>query len=105
MAMQGLATITFGEDSGAADLYPRLLAQRPGDLTLTNKLANIFLALRQIDQAEKLFQEVLPQSQRTPKPMWVWAASICGAPFTPWPNSILTRHWPGCLIIRKPRKA
>ena len=43
----------------AADLYARLLAQRPGDLTLKNKLANIFLALRQIDQAEKLFQEVL----------------------------------------------
>lgn len=43
----------------AADLYQRLLAQRPGDLTLKNKLANISLALRQIDQAEKLFQEVL----------------------------------------------
>jgi tetratricopeptide (TPR) repeat protein len=43
----------------AADLYPRLLARRPGDLTLKNKLANIFLALRRIDQAEKLFQEVL----------------------------------------------
>ena len=43
----------------AADLYRRLLVQRPGDLTLKNKLANIFLALRQIDQAEKLFQEVL----------------------------------------------
>jgi tetratricopeptide (TPR) repeat protein len=43
----------------AADLYPRLLAQRPGDLTLKSKLANIFLALRQFDQAEKLFQEVL----------------------------------------------
>lgn len=43
----------------AADLYVRLLARRPADLTLKNKLANLSLALRQFDQAEKLFQEVL----------------------------------------------
>jgi tetratricopeptide (TPR) repeat protein len=43
----------------AADLYARLLALRPGDLALMNKLANISLALRQFDQAERLFQEVL----------------------------------------------
>ena len=33
----------------AADLYRRLLVQRPGDLALKNKLANLYLALRQID--------------------------------------------------------
>ena len=38
----------------AADLYRRLLVQRPGDLALKNKLANLYLALRQIDQAEKI---------------------------------------------------
>jgi tetratricopeptide (TPR) repeat protein len=43
----------------AADLYQRLLAQRPGDPALKNKLANIFLILRRIDPAEKLFLEVL----------------------------------------------
>ncbi len=43
----------------AADLYWRLLAHRPGDLTLKNKLANTLLALRQVNKAEKLFQEVL----------------------------------------------
>lgn len=43
----------------AAFLYERLLVQRPNDLALKNKLADIFLASRQIDQAEKLFHEVL----------------------------------------------
>jgi len=43
----------------AADLYRRLLVQRPGDLALKNKLANLYLALLQIAQAERLFQEVL----------------------------------------------
>ena len=33
----------------AADLYRRLLVQRSGDLALKNKLANLYLALRQID--------------------------------------------------------
>jgi Tetratricopeptide repeat len=51
----------------AADLYERLLVRRPGDLTLMNKLANIFLALRQIDQAEKLFQEVLGADPDNPE--------------------------------------
>jgi tetratricopeptide (TPR) repeat protein len=43
----------------AADLYRRLLAQNPGDLTLKNKLANVLLPLRQFSQAERLFQEIL----------------------------------------------
>jgi tetratricopeptide (TPR) repeat protein len=43
----------------AAYLYERLLAQRPGNLALKTKVANLFLALRQIDQAEKLYHEVL----------------------------------------------
>ena len=51
----------------AADLYRRLLVQRPGDLALKNKLANLSLALRQIDQAEKLFQEVLAADPDNPE--------------------------------------
>jgi tetratricopeptide (TPR) repeat protein len=43
----------------AADLYRRLLVQRPGDLALKNKLASLYLALGQIAQAERLFQKVL----------------------------------------------
>jgi tetratricopeptide (TPR) repeat protein len=45
--------------SRAADLYRRVLAEQPGNLALKNKLAYTLLALRQIGQAEKLFQEVL----------------------------------------------
>jgi tetratricopeptide (TPR) repeat protein len=43
----------------AANLYRRLLIQRPDDLALKNKLANVCLALRQMDQAERLFKEIL----------------------------------------------
>jgi Tfp pilus assembly protein PilF len=43
----------------AADLYRRLLAQRPGDLALKNKLATTLLALLRLSQAEKLFYQVL----------------------------------------------
>ncbi len=45
--------------SRAAELYRRLLTQRPDDLTLKNKLAATLLDLRQVDQAETLFQEIL----------------------------------------------
>jgi tetratricopeptide (TPR) repeat protein len=45
--------------SRAAVLYRRLLAEQPGNLALKNKLAYTLLAIRQIGQAEKLFQEVL----------------------------------------------
>jgi len=43
----------------AAEIYKRLLAQRPGDLALTNKLAATLLVLRRFSQAERLFQQVL----------------------------------------------
>gem|GEM_PF-3563172 len=43
----------------AAEIYKGLLAQRPGDLTLKNKLATTLLALRRFSQAEKLFHQVL----------------------------------------------
>jgi Tfp pilus assembly protein PilF len=51
----------------AADLYRRLLVQRSGDLALKNKLANLHLALRQIAQAERLFQEVLAADPDNPE--------------------------------------
>jgi tetratricopeptide (TPR) repeat protein len=51
----------------AADLYGHLLIQRPGDLALKNKLANLYLALRQIAQAERLFQEVLAADPDNPE--------------------------------------
>jgi Tfp pilus assembly protein PilF len=51
----------------AADLYRRLLVQRPGDLALKNKLANLYLALGQIAQAERLFQEVLTADPDNPE--------------------------------------
>ena len=43
----------------AAEIYRRLLAQRPGDLALKNKLATTLLALLRLNQAEKLFYQVL----------------------------------------------
>ncbi len=43
----------------AAEIYERLLAQRPNDLTLKTKLANLCLARRRINQAEKLYHAVL----------------------------------------------
>lgn len=51
----------------AADLYWRLLSRRPGDLALQNKLANVCLALRRMDQAEKLFQDVLAAAPDNPE--------------------------------------
>jgi len=43
----------------AAEIYRRLLAQRPGDLAVKNKLATTSLALLRLSQAEKLFYQVL----------------------------------------------
>ena len=80
----------------AADLYQRLLVRRPGDLTSKNKLANLFLALRQIDQAESCFRKSWPLIQTTPKLIWAGRLYL-GAPFSPWPKSILTRPTPACL--------
>jgi Tfp pilus assembly protein PilF len=51
----------------AADLYRRLLVQRPSDPALKNKLANLYLALRQMAQAERLFQEVLAAAPDNPE--------------------------------------
>jgi Tfp pilus assembly protein PilF len=51
----------------AADLYYRLLSQRPGDLALKNKLANLNLALHRMTQAERLFQEVLAAAPDNPE--------------------------------------
>jgi tetratricopeptide (TPR) repeat protein len=60
------ATQTFMRPR-AADLYRRLLVQRPNDLALKNKLANVCLALRQTGQAEKLFQEALAADPGNPE--------------------------------------
>jgi Tfp pilus assembly protein PilF len=51
----------------AAEIYQRLLVRHPGDLALKNKLANLYLALRRIDQAEKLFKEVLAADLDNPE--------------------------------------
>ncbi len=51
----------------AVDLYRRLLVQRPGDLALKNKLANLYLVLLQMSPAERLFQEVLAAAPDNPE--------------------------------------
>jgi tetratricopeptide (TPR) repeat protein len=51
----------------AADLYRRLLSLRPGDLALKNKLANVYLALHRLAQAERLFQEVVAAAPDNPE--------------------------------------
>ena len=51
----------------AVDLYKRLLSQRPGDLSLQNKLAAVLLALGRFDEAERLFQEVLGAAPNDPE--------------------------------------
>ncbi|MFZ5448192.1 MAG: tetratricopeptide repeat protein [Thermodesulfobacteriota bacterium] len=60
------ATLPFLR-SQAAEIYKRLLAQRPTDLAVKIKLANLYLALRRIAQAERLFQEVLAADPDNPE--------------------------------------
>lgn len=50
----------------APELYRHLLTQQPDDLALKNKLAATLLALRQVDQAEELFQEILAAAPDNP---------------------------------------
>lgn len=51
----------------APELYRRLLTQQPDNLTVKTKLATVLLALRQFDQAEPLFQEILGADPDNPE--------------------------------------
>jgi tetratricopeptide (TPR) repeat protein len=52
------ATLTFFR-AQAAEIYKHLLVQQPTDLTLKNKLADVCLAQRRLNQAEQLYWAVL----------------------------------------------
>jgi tetratricopeptide (TPR) repeat protein len=51
----------------APGLYRTLLTRQPDNLAVKNKLADTLLALRQVDQAEALFQEILAAAPDNPE--------------------------------------